>query len=620
MAILFYQLRKLNLKKSLVVILAAGLVAGLLSSPFVKAAGPQFNIFPIAFSPTLNHDMPLIDAKNITQGIGYSTSQSDHDNGVPAAAGDIIEFSIYYHNGVPNTDANVANNALVRASVIPVGGTAAMSHQFGATISASNAAAVTASSRGGDMVVNIQGGQALPLSYIPGSTVLYKDRGSASPPAPQTMPDSIFDSGVNIGSVRGCFEFHGFVNFRVRIGQAAAAGDLQVKKYVRNVTTGSGFEDTQVAAQPGQTVEYKIVTTAVNGSVSNVQVRDSALERLTLTGSVTLDGAAVSATELFGSGVSLGTMTAVTSRTILFQAVVAGAGSFTSGITTNLMDTATALSGSILKQDEAIVAVTREQTQVVCTFTYDTPHVSDGSGRGLRRVGDLSNTREQVTGLQPDASFNIKNVHVSGSPTFRSPLQADASGNYLLSKDTTVISSGYTPGDYNSYIEIGSQNVATCLGFRIEQASVQQIDIDKTIRNENTGAGFSDSVDAQPGHRVTFRLTVSPQSSNTTLQNVMVREGLPGRMAYVAGTLNVNGQSRSDGDFFGASGINIGSIAPGQQIPVTFQADIASTANFTAGQCESLVNTGYVSASGGLSDWDTATARVCKDQITKQPG
>src|SRR3989344_3298144 len=575
MAILFYQLRKLNLKKSLVVILAAGLVAGLLSSPFVKAAGPQFNIFPIAFSPTLNHDMPLIDAKNITQGIGYSTSQSDHDNGVPAAAGDIIEFSIYYHNGVPNTDANVANNALVRASVIPVGGTAAMSHQFGATISASNAAAVTASSRGGDMVVNIQGGQALPLSYIPGSTVLYKDRGSASPPAPQTMPDSIFDSGVNIGSVRGCFEFHGFVNFRVRIGQAAAAGDLQVKKYVRNVTTGSGFEDTQVAAQPGQTVEYKIVTTAVNGSVSNVQVRDSALERLTLTGSVTLDGAAGSAT---------------------------------------------ALSGSILKQDEAIVAVTREQTQVVCTFTYDTPHVSDGSGRGLRRVGDLSNTREQVTGLQPDASFNIKNVHVSGSPTFRSPLQADASGNYLLSKDTTVISSGYTPGDYNSYIEIGSQNVATCLGFRIEQASVQQIDIDKTIRNENTGAGFSDSVDAQPGHRVTFRLTVSPQSSNTTLQNVMVREGLPGRMAYVAGTLNVNGQSRSDGDFFGASGINIGSIAPGQQIPVTFQADIASTANFTAGQCESLVNTGYVSASGGLSDWDTATARVCKDQITKQPG
>lgn len=621
MATLFQKIRKLDPKKTMAVVLAAGLVAVFFTFPFADASGPQFNIFPISYTPgTLNHDLPMIDAKNITKGIGYSTSQSDHDNGIQASAGDILEFSIYFHNGTPNTDANIALNTLVKASVIPIGGTSSMSHQFGATISASNASPVTAITRGGDMTVHIQGGQPLSLSYIPGSTILYKDRGVSNPPSPQNLPDSIFDGGVNIGSVRGCFEFHGFVNFRVRINQPTTVGDLQVKKFVRNVTTGSSFEDVQVAAQPGQTVEFKVVTTAVSGSINNVYVRDSSLDsRLSLVGAVTLDGFPVSTFEFFNSGVALGNLSAGGSRTILFQAVVAGTGSFTSGIPVNMTDTATAQSGSILRQDSAMVTVTVQAQQATCTFTYDTPHVSDGSGRGLRQSGQTINARMQVSGLSPFSSFNFMYRHAQGFPIFQDARTANSSGGFDVTDRTTVVPPLFIPGDYNVTLEVGGQARATCRGLRIEQAGIQQIDLDKTVRNENTGIGFADLVDAQPGHRVTFRLTINPANSNTALQNVVIRDILPSKLTFVSGSLNVNGVSGNSGSFFG-SGLNIGTTAVGQVVTVTFQADVASTANFTAGQCESLVNSGHVTASGGLSDADPATVRVCKDTITKQPG
>ncbi len=101
-------MKYLRTNRALIVILLAGITAGVLFMPFASAVGPAFNIFPISYTGQQNHDLPMIDAKNVTRGEGWSSSQADHDAGIQASPGDIIEFSVFYHNGTADTPENVA--------------------------------------------------------------------------------------------------------------------------------------------------------------------------------------------------------------------------------------------------------------------------------------------------------------------------------------------------------------------------------------------------------------------------------------------------------------------------------------------------------------------------------
>src|SRR3989338_3746392 len=118
----------LNHKKGLAIVLLAGLIATAGSFAFVGAAGPQFNIFPISYTGEANHDLPLLDARNVTKGEGWSASATDFAAGVQAEPGDVIEFSIYYHNGAADTEENVARNTIIKAFTSPGLGTAAAVH------------------------------------------------------------------------------------------------------------------------------------------------------------------------------------------------------------------------------------------------------------------------------------------------------------------------------------------------------------------------------------------------------------------------------------------------------------------------------------------------------------
>ncbi|MDZ4243475.1 MAG: hypothetical protein U1C57_00005, partial [Candidatus Doudnabacteria bacterium] len=191
-------------KKSILIVLGAGLIATAASFAFVGAAGPQFNIFPISYTGEANHDLPLLDARNATKGESWSASAADFAAGIQADPGDVIEFSIYYHNGVPDTEENVARNTIIKAFSSPGLGTSAAVHGVSAMISADNAAPVASDnpwSTGGNAEIRINSEQGLTL--VPGSVVLRRDQGSN----PQTinLPDTIFTTGVNIGDVRGCF-------------------------------------------------------------------------------------------------------------------------------------------------------------------------------------------------------------------------------------------------------------------------------------------------------------------------------------------------------------------------------------------------------------------------------
>lgn len=617
MAILMRKLKTLNPKKALAVVLLAGLTAFLGSSSFVSASGPQFNIFPISYTPALNHDLPLLDGRNVTRNEGWSASQSDHDAGVSAAPGDTIELSIYYHNGSASAPENAALNAFVQAFASPSLGTPALTHTISASIGAQNAATVSSSdpSRGGNIVVHIEGAQGQSLSLVPGSVTWFKEQGSN--PQTQALPDTIFTSGENLGTIAACFEHHGFVNFKLRVSQTAS-GNLQIQKNVRNVTQNTSFNDVQVAANPGDTVEYQVLLSAAGNPVQNVFAKDAIDPRLSPTGSVTLDGAPITSASFFSSsGASVGTVNVGANREIRFQAIVGPKSQFGVG-TTILTNVATAFTGTSSVSDGANVSVTVNPQVVTCTFTWDAPLTADGTQRGLRHVNDQFGATEQITGLNASQSFNIVKQHVAGSPTFRSPFTADAQGNFN-SRDTGVVTSSYTPGDYNVFVELNSVNVAACKGFRVELPAVQQISLNKQVKNDNTGTIYADQADAQPGERVSFQLTVSPQSSNTALQNVVLRDTLPAKLLFVTGSLNVNGTPASGTALFN-TGLSLGSIQPGSQTVVTFQADVADAANFTADVCEILTNNSTVTASGNLTDSHSANVRVCKQAPVKQPG
>lgn len=627
MAILIRKIKSLNFKKVFSLVFLGGLTAFLVSSPMASANGPQFNIFPISYQSMTNYDLPMLDGRDVTRGEGWSSSQADHDAGVQANPGDIIEFSVYYHNGVPDTDENVAINTIVQAFAQPSLGTPAMNHVISASIHAQNAAAVTSDSvqsHGGNINVQILGSLPQSLSLVPGSVVLFPNQGTFPVPAAQQMPDTVFSSGVNVGTVRGCFQYHGFVNFKLQVSQAQA-GNLSIRKQVRNITESSQTNDTEVTATPGQSVEYRIVVSATNNPVTNVFVKDALDSKLIFANLIFVDSNAVAnfGGFLTSAGYSIGTVTPGVDREIKFIAIVPAASQLSVGVNI-LTNVATAFNSQTSVSDGANVRVTIQPQVVVCTYTWDAPLVADGSQRGSRRVGDpnpalaQANVREQVSGLQPGQSFNQVNQHVSGSPIIRASHVADAQGNFDV-MDRTVIPSDYIPGDYNSFIEVNGINIAACRSFRIEPPVVQQMAVSKTVQNNNTNTTFNDQVDAQPSHRLTFQIAVSPQSSNAALQNVVLRDTLPSKLTFVSGSLNVNGSPQSEGNFF-TSGLNLGTIQPGSQVIVTFQADVASASSFTVGNCEILTNSATATASGNLTASDTALVNVCKQAPVKQPG
>ena len=619
-----FKTKSFDLKKSLSMVVLAGLFAGFLGYTPVKADGPQFNIFPISYDGATNTDLPLIDAKNITQIGQWSTSQADHDNGVNANSGDVIEFSIYYHNGVPDAPENIAHNTIVKAFINPAVGENAATHRVAGWIAADNAAAVSSgdASRGGDMQVVLSSTGHLEL--VSGSVTLFKNQGSN----PETihLPDTIFapQGGVNIGDVRGCFEFHGFVNFRMRVvGQPA--GNLSIIKQVRNVTKSTAFNDTQVDADPNDIVEFRGVVSAANNPVPNVTVRDVKDARLMQNSSITFNGVNVAADQFFGGGVPLsGPLNPSNDVLIVYQAQVAASSQFTSG-TTILANSMFATSGTQSVSDGANVRVTIAQPNPVCAFTWSAPLVS-GTNKGLRQVGQAANVQMNLSNFSSNTGFSVVNQHVSGSPTFTSngngSFVTNSSGSFSFF-DTTIIPSSFVSGDYNVFIQVNGVNVTTCTGFQIQAAAQQGLTIDKLVRNDFvSNATFQDQVDAQASQAVTWKITLTTTTNtNTALTGVTLTDVLPSanKFTFVPGTLNVNGVVQSgDGGLFSANGLTLGTIQPNQSIAVTFQTTVASAPNFSVG-CEVLINTasGHF---GSTNPADTASVRVCKAAPTKQPG
>src|SRR6266850_1072137 len=115
----------------------AGLAAPIMTSPSVGSSfeiscGPRFNQFPVSYIAQNYRDWPLIDGRNMTKGRSWSNSQEEHDRGIEADPGDVIEIFIYFQNGglTDDCEGGSALHVTIQSEVSPALGQLSLSHRI----------------------------------------------------------------------------------------------------------------------------------------------------------------------------------------------------------------------------------------------------------------------------------------------------------------------------------------------------------------------------------------------------------------------------------------------------------------------------------------------------------
>ncbi|OGZ34967.1 MAG: hypothetical protein A2174_00055 [Candidatus Portnoybacteria bacterium RBG_13_41_18] len=312
---------------------------------------PRFNIFtPYSCALEYNRDYYLICVKNETKGTNYNTF-------VSADPGDILTYSVYYHNGINNT---IATNTKLRVN-IPT--SSAASQEVRAYLWADNAENATFNNPlTFSNTVNISSAQT--LEYIQNSAQWFPNQTSPLFDSPTPFPygqsgNEIISGGVNVGDIEGCWEFSGMVNFKVKVSQVIQRPDLTISKTVRNITENEYNFSESTQAKPRQTLEFSLVIAATgNVALANVIVRDELPIRLLyINGSARIGGSPTSDGIISLSGINIGSIAAGSSKSVTFRVNVEREVSFQRG-QTNLTNTGFARADSLFeKSDTAQIVV-----------------------------------------------------------------------------------------------------------------------------------------------------------------------------------------------------------------------------------------------------------------------
>jgi hypothetical protein len=156
-------------------------------------------------------------------------------------------------------------------------------------------------------------------------------------------------------------------------------------------------------------------------------------------------------------------------------------------------------------------------------------------------------------------------------------------------------------------VERGTANPAEATAVVVVGSSTQDVNIIKLARNLSDNTGFAETVAADPGEVIEFRiLVISPLGSQS---NLTVKDTLPDRMSYYGGLkiddVNVSGNV--------LTGLDIGSLNLQQTRTVVFQAVVANASNFSYGITE-LINTALV-YNTSIARTDTAKVQVTKTEV-----
>lgn len=133
---------------------------------------------------------------------------NDFQSSAKAKDGDTIAVMLYYHNNTQNT---VAKNTSLKVA-LPTD--ESKNHVLTADLWAENASHV-----GG--TASITSDAKTTLTYVAGSTLWYPDRNQHPNDAGIATADGVAGAGVNIHDITGCWEYAGFVSFKVKVKTVA---------------------------------------------------------------------------------------------------------------------------------------------------------------------------------------------------------------------------------------------------------------------------------------------------------------------------------------------------------------------------------------------------------------
>lgn len=153
----------------------------------------------------------------------------------------------------------------------------------------------------------------------------------------------------------------------VNVSAAFVGGpDVSLVKTARNLSDGTDFMN-PLPANPGELLEFKIVIASVgSSSADSVTIKDTLPDRLTLSGQPKIDGQPV--TGDIQAGLNIGSLAPGQTRTVTFQALLAGAASFNFG-TTSLVNTVLAYNVNLARTQSSTIQVSRTQVKGATTVT-----------------------------------------------------------------------------------------------------------------------------------------------------------------------------------------------------------------------------------------------------------
>jgi hypothetical protein len=188
-------MKKLFTSKVFKTVLCGVIAFGLTFGTFVLAKanqGPVFN--------SNANDYPLIRLAKVPAGTsGYVTS-------LTAEKDDVVAVMLYYHNNVIDTTAK--NTSLK----VDLPSSQSTSHILSASLWADNASKVMGQA-------TISTDNKTTLEYVAGSTLWYPDRNQHPNAAGVVSADGITAKGLNIHDICGCWEYAGFVSFKVKLNE-----------------------------------------------------------------------------------------------------------------------------------------------------------------------------------------------------------------------------------------------------------------------------------------------------------------------------------------------------------------------------------------------------------------
>ncbi|MDB4940078.1 MAG: hypothetical protein JWO40_503 [Candidatus Doudnabacteria bacterium] len=201
-------------------------------------------------------------------------------------------------------------------------------------------------------------------------------------------------------------------------------------------------------------------------------------------------------------------------------------------------------------------------------------------------------------------SQNIGSLSAGQTSTFT--FETNVANNLPTCQQTTITNTASTSADRMGTIsDSATVFVTNNNGCGGGGSTYAQMTINKLVKNSNQNNSFQKSVSANQNDRVTFQVTVT-NTGTATLSNAYATDLLPNGLSLVFGTVRLDNNTASDQ--FINNRLYLGSMAPGQQHTITFDATVNNNGTST------MTNVAQAAADNFSMIQDTASVFVSQVQ------